>query len=671
MFKHIHNLLGTDSEQKSTLTNVAVESDESESWKSQIALAENLVKQGKLDEALVIYRETVAQNPDKSEVYEHLSIFLRQQAEIAEAYEKLATELKRQGSIEQAANYYRQAIWLKNLTGNDTAKILKPYSTKSETSLIKVDDLKTTAFSFLPLSSSSLNESNTDAPDNKPEENNDSASLFSDPIQDPTLEQTINIDWETAQVYIQQALDCYKQQQWKQAATACQQAIEILPNMAEAYKIWGNALQRMGKTAEAMKCYSKAVEIQPNLAEVYSGIGDLYTKQQQWQEAIEYYQKAIIIKPNPQIYRSLSYVWQQVGQLEQSQIEAYKALELEQKMSQSNSSLSSQTKAIPPIDSAAIDNDLPQSSIQMYRQAATKLERQNRWQEAAICYRRALDISLSQLILPRKVRESDSLTSHSYLRSTTKPDRNSFNGNRLKKTKSLPLITPTVNRDVNPVQTEPSQLDKAIKRYHTKAILEPNSAKIHTDLGNLYARQRQWQLAIACYHRAIKIDAGCALAHLNLAKTFARLGKQEQYIEQMNLALSLDPDIASAMDWYNFGNALFEQNKQDAAISCYQQAIASKPNFERAYNRLVEILNQQNRYREAREVRQQAIDNNPEDASLYYLLGQQLEIEHQWNDAVKAYSQALKLCPRFSEASQKLNRALVQKLKLDLAVKRK
>jgi tetratricopeptide (TPR) repeat protein len=69
-----------------------------------------------------------------------------------------------------------------------------------------------------------------------------------------------------------------------------------MPDMAEAYKIWGNALQRMGKTGEAMTCYAKAVEIKPNLAEVYGGIADIYAQQSKWQQAIKQLLSSPVLK---------------------------------------------------------------------------------------------------------------------------------------------------------------------------------------------------------------------------------------------------------------------------------------------------------------------------------------------------------------------------------------
>ena len=110
--------------------------------------------------------------------------------------------------------------------------------------------------------------------------------------------ETANSKREAAEIYLQQALAYSDEQEWAEVIEACQHAVRISPDSAEAYKLWGNALQRMGQTSKAMGMYAKAVEIEPDLAEVYANLGSLHARQKKWSKAREYYQKAIIIKPN-------------------------------------------------------------------------------------------------------------------------------------------------------------------------------------------------------------------------------------------------------------------------------------------------------------------------------------------------------------------------------------
>lgn len=620
MFKLFHNLFSSNGDQGS---NSALAKAVKSSWQEQITQADDLWEQGKLDEAIAIYSLAIEQNPGVQEIQQRLLERVKQQGDLAVAYERLATGLRNQGNVEQAASYYRQAINLKALTGNTKDRLSKSNISPLKRSPIPLDSLKEAAFSFQPLPSSLAVvevESSSFLPD--------AATFNTSPEFAPRLkslnpQQARDIDWETAQVYFQKALEHLERNEWQQAALACKQATQIMPDMAEAYKIWGNALQRMGKTGEAMSCYAKAVEVKPNLAEVYAGIADIYTQQSQWQQAIKHYQKAIIIKPSATIHRKLASVWQKLGESEKAELNFYQARELE--LSEV-STAKVNTNTLDTIDPANIED-----SVAAYCRAAQQLAQQNQWQQAANYYRQALDLSMSRLaLMPQK---------------------------------SAPESSETNNPIYQPEDSQ-SQLDKAIKRYRKQIKLQPNSPKAYTDLGSLYAKKGKLQYAIACYHQAIKLNRNYPKAHLCLARILLKVGKQQEFIREMKLALALQPEIGTALDRFYLGNALVDREQKQQAIKYYYKAIVLNPQFSPSYHRLSEILGKQKKYHEAVKFLERGISQNPHNPELYYLLAQQWENLQNWENAVKTYSRVLQLEPQFPEASQKLNRALAQKLKL-------
>lgn len=644
MLKLFKNLLAADVEDESISENSAIQSTSSNSLESQIAQADHLRQQGKLGEALILYRQAIKQHPHSTKTYEHLSALLKQQGDIAEAYEKLAAELKEQGQSEQAATYYRQAIGLKTLTGDTKEELIGSHLTERESNSSKAAKLGDTAFSFQPLANSALVHVKPKVNFDRTEVRESSyySSLFNDNLSNISPQQIQNVNWETAQVYLQQALDYSDRQEWQEAAEACEQATQILPDMAEAYKIWGNALQRMGNTAQAMELYAKAIEIKPDLAEVYAGIGDLYRQQQKLQQAIKYYQKASIIKPNAKIYRCLADIWRQLGEVEKAQLNVYKALKLESEIAA--------TQPNQNHSRAGQNTESLEHSVNLYRKTAQKLERQEKWQEAAICYRKALDLSLSQLVLPASAQG---------------------NNPQLLSAQEDDIVLDTVSQTLPAAESEETQLDKAIRRYEQQVLIQPDSAKTHTDLGRLYGKKKQWDSAIACYNKAIEIDEEYTQAYLNLARTYFHTGNLAEFVKQMDLALALKPNIASADDRFNFGNALAQQGNLDRAVNCFYKALLLKPNFNEAYHRLVEVLSELGKHEDAVEFCQKAIAYDPKDAEAYYLLGEQLVIQERWNQAVKAFGQLLELQPRFPQGLQKLNHALAEKLKFDSQHKRK
>ena len=636
MFKLFQNLLPGEANNK---LNSAISKSQIADWQTQISQANALWEQGKLSEALAIYGLAIEQNPDLPEIKQHLAERLKHQGDLAVAYEKLATGLKNKGNVEQAANYYRQAINLKALTGNTQDQLLRNNFSQTKRPPIPIASLKEAAFSFQPLANSSaiIQVTSQSSFSNVESESDNISPGFSQRLKMVNPDQAKDIDWETAQVYLQKALEHLERQEWQQSALACRQATGIMPDMAEAYKIWGNALQRMGKTSEAMSCYAKAVEVKPNLAEVYAGIADIYAQQAKWQQAIKHYQKAIIIKPSAQIYRNLADVWQKLGESEKVEFNLYQATELE-----SAQTSSSETEV--ESDLTAIDN-----SVEAYYRVAERSEQLNQWKKAAKYYRQALDLSMSQPALPPQKLDLNKSVEANMLQQQPKPTQG--------------------NAEHTELKTLESQLDKAIKRYHKQSKLQPNSPKIYTDLGNLYAKKGKLQYAIACYRKSIQLNRKYAKAHLNLGRVLFKVGNQQEFIKEMQLALALQPKIGTALDRFYLGNALVDRGQQQQAVGFYCKAIALNPQFTQSYHRLGEILSSQGKHREAIEFLEQGIHHNPQDAEAYYILGQQWEILQDWENTVKTFSRLLQLEPQFPEASQKLNHALAEKLKLNRQAK--
>jgi tetratricopeptide (TPR) repeat protein len=654
MFKLFQNFLPAEAQNESDSAITSTESSASNSWSTQIAQADNLWEQGKLSEALAIYALAIKENPQVVEIQQCLAERLKQQGDLAIAYEKLATGLKNQGSIEQAANYYRQAIHIKALTGNTKEQLRKFRITKTPRSPIPIADLKTAAFSFQPLTcvNSAIVKPSSSLDLDIEVDSGDISPSFSPRLKPINPQQAKDIDWETAQVYLQKALEHSEKQEWEQSALACKQATQILPEMAEAYKIWGNALQRMGQTGEAMSCYAKAVEIKPNLAEVYAGIADIYTQQKKWQTAIKHYQKAIIIKPSAKIYRSLAYAWQQLGETEKAELNIYQAEEIE---------LSGADAAKPEtfveLDSITVEQADSEKSVESYCRLAKKLEQQNQWKAAAKYYRKALDVSISQPTLPPPVANKEQKEQKTEVKTETKLTEAN-------------ISQASHNLDDSSISTSKIQLEKAIKRYYKQSKLQPNSPRIHTDLGNLYTRKGKWQYAIACYYKAIEVNPRYPNAHLNLARIFLKIGKQQEFIKEMQLALALKPKIGSAIDRFYLANALADQGQQQQAITFYHKAIVLNPGFVQTYHRLSEILSKQGQHREAIKCLEQGISYNTDDPESYYFLGQQWEMVQNWECAVKVYSKVLELEPQYPGASQKLNHALAEKLKVKSQAKK-
>ena len=626
MLQQFQGLFGDKEENSETLINQNQYPDVVD---SPIELADSLWKRGEIQQAINLYTEEIQKNPNSQEIMLKVAKLLQEQHNISESYKKLAEVLKKQGKIDQAAEYYRQTIVLKNLIRKATNKTSQAFNSSNLHSSSPIDDLSDNAFSFVSSLASIPQVVNTQQKALPSQILSDKYHTPSLPSQDVNSTGNTNIAWETVQLYLEQALDSYDNSQWQETASACQKILEIFPEMAEAYKILGNALQRMGETGKAMECYAKGLKIQPDLAVVYAGIGNLYYQQEKWLKAKEYYQKATIINPRyAEAYRKLADVWQQLDQPMKAEFCQQRAASMESELSP----LSPTSLPSAPQDNLLPDSTQTLPAVETCYKLAQNSAKNQKWQEAAFYYRKALELN------------------NTSLNSTA---NNGFTLNSPK----LPINT----------SNSQSQLERAIQRYRYQAQFKPSSAKIQFALGNLYAKNQQWEEAIASYHQAIKIEPRYGKAYLNLAKALVKVGKEAESVEQLYFAYTIKPELADADSLFNLGKALVKQGDRQRAINCYSLAIDLKPDFLTAYHKLGETLIQLGRRQEAIECYRQAVKNNPHDTDAYFFLGEQLTAVQQWDNAVQAYRRVLELQPKYPQASHKLNYALAEKLKLELA----
>lgn len=119
------------------------------------------------------------------------------------------------------------------------------------------------------------------------------------------------------------------QNDYNQAISCYQKAIEINPNFFLAYNNLGTAYTSLGQHQQAITCIQKAIEIDSNSAEAYTNLGSAYVSSGQHQQSISYYQKAIEINSNFSVaHYSLGTVYAFLGQHQQAITCLQKAIEI-------------------------------------------------------------------------------------------------------------------------------------------------------------------------------------------------------------------------------------------------------------------------------------------------------------------------------------------------------
>jgi protein O-GlcNAc transferase len=152
--------------------------------------------------------------------------------------------------------------------------------------------------------------------------------------------------------------------------------------------------------------------------------------------------------------------------------------------------------------------------------------------------------------------------------------------------------------------------DEAIASYRRALTIKPDLAEAHYGLGNVMLKSRQLNDAAACFRRALEINPQYIDAHNNLGNVLNALGQPSGAIEHFRRALQLNPDYAEAHN--NLGNALKNTEQLDQALESFRGALTLKPDFAEAHNNLGIALTAAGQFDEAATSFRRTIEIKPD-----------------------------------------------------------
>lgn len=95
------------------------------------------------------------------------------------------------------------------------------------------------------------------------------------------------------------------------ATEASRRALELGPDLMEAYRARGLVLEMTGNYAEAVQAFERAVSMNDNLADLHLALGRNYKAQDIYDQAVDRFNRAIALKPDdpaPYIETALTYL---------------------------------------------------------------------------------------------------------------------------------------------------------------------------------------------------------------------------------------------------------------------------------------------------------------------------------------------------------------------------
>ncbi|GAB4244136.1 MAG: hypothetical protein Kow0049_33940 [Stanieria sp.] len=238
-------------------------------------------------------------------------------------------------------------------------------------------------------------------------------------------------------------------------------------------------------------------------------------------------------------------------------------------------------------------------------------------------------------------------------------------------------------RDLGNILQGLGRFDEAIVWHSLALESKPNLVEVYAQIGQLYARESQWQPAINSLKQALEYQPNSVQLYSTLAKIYNQLGEQEAEMECWYQATQINPNLVNAGGYYKLAKAFYRRNKLDKAISCYQRAIeqseavvnevtanstaTSQRNFEPHYE-LAEIWLRQRQFNQAAACYQQILAQDPNQSRAHHKLGTIYLQQQQFEEAIAEFRQTIKIEPEFPWGYRDLVKTLIQLQKWDEAI---
>ncbi|MBN3040258.1 MAG: tetratricopeptide repeat protein, partial [Candidatus Omnitrophica bacterium] len=184
-----------------------------------------------------------------------------------------------------------------------------------------------------------------------------------------------------------------------------------------------------------------------------------------------------------------------------------------------------------------------------------------------------------------------------------------------------------------------------ISFYQRILKFEPNSARIHHNLGDAYQEKGLYDNSIEHYLDSIELDPGNASTYTNLGTVYGFLGKDDLAISFYKKAIDVDPGYALA---YNNLGVIY-QRKMDfpKAVDLYKKSLELNDHYIKTYINLSIIYIITGDFSKSLAASNKALALNPYSVEAYVNRGVALFNQGKYNKALDSYSKAVEINPDY------------------------
>ena len=134
------------------------------------------------------------------------------------------------------------------------------------------------------------------------------------------------------------------------------------------------------------------------------------------------------------------------------------------------------------------------------------------------------------------------------------------------------------------------QANKAKLWYDSAVSIQPTLLEALENLGKICMDYQLWSEAIACYQKILVVQPSVGGVYRNLANALYNENKLDESADCMYVALTLESEKSTALDYFNLGNSFLNQNRVERAIICYRRAVYLDPSFSEAHRILGAVM---------------------------------------------------------------------------------
>lgn len=183
----------------------------------------------------------------------------------------------------------------------------------------------------------------------------------------------------------------------------------------------------------------------------------------------------------------------------------------------------------------------------------------------------------------------------------------------------------------------------AIAPLRQAALLRPQAAMIHHDLGLACLETGLVQEAVDAFRRAVASDPGSAEAHFHLGIGLERLGDVGAALAAYHRATELKGSLTEA--WYRAGALVHTLGHRDEAIACFERAAESGAKTRFGRLGAARALLTAGRDREGERAMRSCVAADPENPLAHDLLGNLLAEAGRFEEAIGCFTRAIALAP--------------------------